>query len=106
MISKVIRTNIDQIVETGDSIDRIEVGLGMNKITGEEIFEVMWGMLTDKMGEESIEIIIKMKVMAEAEMGTGLERGHFPETLVAIDIGVQATVGPGQDQESVWIETE
>ena len=35
--------------------------------------------------------------MTETEMGTGLEKGHFPETFVAIEIGVQATVGPGQD---------
>ena len=30
---------IGQIVETEDSIDRIEVGLGMNKIIGHEISE-------------------------------------------------------------------
>ena len=41
VISKVIRINIDQIVETGDSKDSIEVGLGMNIIVGEEILEVM-----------------------------------------------------------------
>ena len=32
MISKAIRTDIGQIVETEDSIDKMEVGLGMNKI--------------------------------------------------------------------------
>ena len=37
------------------------------------------------------------KVMTEA--GTGLEKGHFPEAIVAIEIGVQAIAGPGQDQE-------
>ena len=41
MISKATRTDIGQIVETEDSIDKIEVGLGMNKITGEEISEEM-----------------------------------------------------------------
>ena len=30
----------------------------------------------------------------------------FPEAIVAIEIGVQAIVGPGQDQEPVQIETE
>ena len=40
MISEIIRINIDQIVETGDNIDRTEVGLGMNKIIGEAISEV------------------------------------------------------------------
>ena len=44
--------------------------------------------------------------MAEVEIGTGLEKGLFLETLVAIEtIGVQATVGPGQDQGQVQIET-
>ena len=41
MISEVIRINIDQIVETGNNTDRTEVGLGMNKILGEAISEVM-----------------------------------------------------------------
>ena len=35
------------------------------------------------------------------ESGTGLERGHFPEAITTIGIGVQATVGPGQDPEQV-----
>ena len=101
IVSKVIRIDIGQIVKTGDSIDKIEVGLGMNKIIGEVILEVTQGILTDKIAEESIEIITEMKVMTEAEMGTGLEKGHFSETLVVIEIGVKAIVGPGQDQEQV-----
>ena len=40
------------------------------------------------------------------ETGTGLEKGHFPETIVTIRIEVQGIVGPGQDQEQVQIETE
>ena len=47
-----------------------------------------------------------MKVMVEVEIGTGLEKGHFLETLVAIEaIGVQAKVGPDQDQGQVQTET-
>ena len=57
MINEVIRTNIDQIVETEDRLDKIEVGLGMKKIIGEVISEVMLEILTDKIAEESIEII-------------------------------------------------
>ena len=41
MISEVIRIDIGQIVETGDSIDRIEVDPGMNKIKEEEMLEVI-----------------------------------------------------------------
>ena len=45
--------------------------------------------------EESIEIITGMKVMTETE--TGLEKGHFPEAIAELEIGVQAIVGLGQD---------
>ena len=38
-ISKAIRTGIDQIVVTDDSLGKIEVGLDMKTITGEEISE-------------------------------------------------------------------
>ena len=93
-ISKAIKTDIGQIVETEDNIDRIEVGLGMKKII-EVISEVTQGILTDRIPEESIEIITEMKVMTEA--GTGLEKGHFLEAIQEIEIGGQATAGPGQD---------
>ena len=65
---------------------------------------VTLGILTDRIVKESIEVITARKVMTAA--GTGLENSHFPETLAAIEIGVQATVGPGQDQELVQIEIE
>ena len=48
MISETIRTDIDQILETEDNIDRTEVGINTNKIIGEVISEVMLGILTDK----------------------------------------------------------
>ena len=48
--------------------------------------------------------ITEMTVMIEA--GTGPEKGHFPETITTIEIGVQAIVGLGQDQEHIQIETE
>ena len=66
MTSKAIRTDIDQIVETEDKIDRKEVGLGMNKIIGEVNLEEMQEILTDRIVEESIEIITEMKAMTEA----------------------------------------
>ena len=92
MISEVIRIDIGQMVETGDSIDKMEVDPGMNKIIEDEILEVIQGHIKiskDKRVEESIEIITEMKVMAEVEIGTGLEKGHFPKTLVVIEtIGV------------------
>ena len=53
--------------------------------------------MVDKIVEENIETIIEMTVMIEA--GTGLQKGHFPEIMATIKVGVQAIVGPGQDQE-------
>ena len=61
MISKAIRTDIGQIVETEDSIDRIEVGLGMNKTIGEESSEEMQDTLKNKIAEESIEMITEIE---------------------------------------------
>ena len=58
--------------------------------------------MIDRIAEDSIETIIEMRVMIEA--GTGQEKGHFPEAMTAIEIGVQAIVGSGQDQEQVLIE--
>ena len=40
------------------------------------------------------------------EAGTDLVKGHFPEVITTIEIGIQAIVGPGQDQEQVQIEIE
>ena len=40
-----------------------------------------------------------MTVMTEA--GTALEKGHFPEIMAVIELGVQAKVDPGQDPELV-----
>ena len=38
------------------------------------------------------------------EAGRGLEKGHFSEAIAAIEIEVQAIVGPGQDLAPVQIE--
>ena len=55
MISEAIRTNIDQIMETEDSIDKTKESLGMNKIIGEVISEVMLGILTDKTSRRRVQ---------------------------------------------------
>ena len=56
--------------------------------------------MVDKIVEESTETAIEMTVMTE--VGTGLEKGHFPETTATIlEIEVQATVGPNQDPEQL-----
>ena len=45
MISKVTRIDIGWIVKKGGSIGKIEVDLGMNNITVEEILEVIQGCI-------------------------------------------------------------
>ena len=80
MISEIIKIDTDQIVETGDSIDKIEVDQGMNKIIEEENLELMQEHISiskDKIVEDSTEIIIDVKVIAEVEKGTDLEKNHF-----------------------------
>ena len=109
MIDEIIQIDTGQIVETGDSIDKIEIDQVRNKIIEEEILEVMqeyFKIFDDKLVEENTGIIIEMKVITEVEIGTGLEEDHFLETLVTEEmIGVQVIVGPDQDQGQVQIET-
>ena len=110
MINKVIRIDIDQIVKTEDIIDKIEVDQGMNKIIEEVILEVIQEhikIMKDKTVGKGTEIITEMKVLAEVEIGTGLEKGNFLETSIMIEtIGVQVIVGPDQSQEQVQMGTE
>ena len=57
--------------------------------------------------EESTEIITEMKAIEEVEIGSGLYKDYFLETLVMIEtIGVQAIVGPDQDQGLAKTKTE
>ena len=61
--------------------------------------------MVDTIAEESIETALGMTVMTEA--GTGLEKSHFPEIMATmLEIEVQATVGPGQDQKQVQMGIE
>ena len=40
------------------------------------------------------------------EVGTGPERGHFPEIMAVIELETQATLDPGQDPELAQIRIE
>ena len=110
MISEVIRIDKGQLVETGDITDKIEEDQGLNKIIEEEVIEVMQGcikILKNKIAEESTEIILEVKVIAEVKIGTGLEKDHFLETIVMTETtGVQAIAVPDQDQGLAQTETE
>ena len=65
-----------------------------------ETSEETWGVMVDRIVEESIETIIEMSYDRSR---TGLEKGHFPEAITTIEIGVQTRVVPGQDQEQELI---
>ena len=61
--------------------------------------------MIDRIAEEIIETAINITVFTEA--GTGLEKGHIPETMATmLEIEVQAIVGPVQDQEQIQIGIE
>ena len=57
--------------------------------------------MVGKTAEENTEIAIEMTVMTE--VGTGLEKGHFPEIIAITELEAQAAVDPGQDPELVQI---
>ena len=49
--------------------------------------------MVDKIVEESKETTTEMKVIVE--VGTGPERGNFPEIMAIIELEAQAIVDPG-----------
>ena len=60
--------------------------------------------MVDKLVEESTETTTEVTVMVE--VGTGPERGHFPEIMAIIALETQAIVDPGKDPELVQIGIE
>ena len=60
----------------------------MNKIIGEEILEEIQGhikILEERIVEENTEVIIGIKLIAEREVGVGLEKHHFQEMIISIE---------------------
>ena len=90
MIREVIRTG--QIVGIGDSIQIV----GPDKTIQTIIFEETLEGMEDKIIEEDIEMI---EIMIIIKAGIGQEKGHFQEIMVTVELGVQVTVGQGQDLE-------
>ena len=52
---------------TEDSTDKMEVCPDMNKITGEVTLEETCEVMADRTVQKSIEMVIEMKVLTEAE---------------------------------------
>ena len=87
---EMIKIGIDQIAETGEVslVNKVEVDQDVNRIIGmiigEEILEVMWEQtksLEDRI-EEDIKEIIGLKIIAEKEIGVGLEKDNFQGILI------------------------
>ena len=60
--------------------------------------------MVNKIVEESTETITEVTVMVE--VGTGPEKGHFPDFMALIELETQAIVDPGQDPELEQIGIE
>ena len=60
----------------------------------------MQEIMEDKTAEDSIEVTV-IEVTVMTEVGIGLEKGHFPEIMAVIELGVQVIVDQGQDLELV-----
>ena len=119
MIEEIIKIGMDKIVELEEfslvveiSMDKIEVDLGMNKITGmiigEEKIEAMWEhikILEERIIEEDKEEMIGMKMITQKEVGVGLEKDHIQTIIAEVETEIVVIVDQGQDQEQVEIET-
>ena len=80
---------IDQVAEIEDNSDKAEVETDLSKVTGEIIGKIQ-EIMEDKTAEESIKVII-IEVVAMIEVGIGLEKGHFSETMTTIEIVQRGT---------------
>ena len=76
----------------------------MSRVIEEVVFGIILEDTIDKTVGESIEIII-IEIVVIIETGIGLDRDHFQEIMVVIELGVQVIVDQGQDLEPVPIGT-
>ena len=108
MTKEITKIDKDKIVVTEEiSIDRIEVDQGMNKIIGEEILEAMQDCIKiseDKKVEENTGVIIGMKVIAEKEVGVGLEKDHFQEITIIIE-GTNRSISNSRSRSGLRVST-
>ena len=74
----------------------------MSKVIEGVVSEILPEDTVDKIAEESIGIIV-IEMMAITEAGISLEKDHFQEIMVVIELEVQAIVDSGQDPELVPI---
>ena len=77
----------------------------MSRVIEGVVSEIIPEGTVDKIVGESIEIII-IEIVVTVETGISLERDHFQEIMVVIELEVQAIVDRGQDPETVPIGIE
>ena len=82
---------IDQIVEIEDSLGKMEDDPDLSKVIEETVFRIILEDTVDRMAGESIGTIILEKVVI-IRTGIGLERDHFWEIIVVIELEVQTIV--------------
>ena len=110
IIEEGIKIGTDQIAEMEDfRMDKIEVDLGMKRITGmiigEEILGVTWELrkiYEDRIVEKDIEEMIGMKIITEKVVGVGPKKDI--QAMIEGVTGLVVIVDHGQDQE--WVQTE
>ena len=96
IISVAIRTDIGQIVVIGHNTDKIEVGLDMNKITGNFRGNMRSFYRQNSRGE------YRNNYRNDSyDRSRNRSRERSFSAVTTIEIGVQAIVGPGQDHEQV-----
>ena len=97
-IREIIRVGIgqiiDQIVEIEDNSGKTEADTDLSKVIGQTMIGKIQEIMVDKTADESIKITVtEMIVMiVMIEVGIGLEKGHFPEIMTIMELGVQAIV--------------
>ena len=89
---------IDQTVGIEDNSDKIKTDPGLSKVIEGVVSEIIPEDTVDKVAEGSIGIIV-IEMMAITEAGVGLEKDHFQDIMVVIELEVQAIVDQGQDPE-------
>ena len=114
MIEEIIEIGTDQIAEIEEFslVDKKEVDLGMNRITGmiitEEILEITREcikILEDRIVEQDTEEIMRMKNITEKEVEVGLKKDIWT-IIVEGEIGVVVIMDQGHYQKQVQIEIE
>ena len=83
---------IGHTVGIEDNLGETMVDLGLSKVIEGTIFEIVLGDMEDKITECSIEVVI-IGVMVTIGVGIDPEIDHSQDTIVVIELEVQATVG-------------